>query len=215
MSLPPLEPSSVDVSLCLADGWRPLWEFPGRERRPDLRFSTFLRPFARGFPSEYPADYERLPLHSYSDRGLVYLPGAAQPLLEELKSYVESSVRINTKDVEKAGSAAMQARARLAEWIHKEQGSAILRPLSGWERDVALGFPRGASSLPGEESSGFVFGQLSATGNSFAVPVLAHILRPIARALLQHQPVDIGVGWPAAKSKEVALKTLVPPRSGN
>ena len=90
-----------------------------------------------------------------------------------------------------------------------------MRPLFGWERDLALGFPRGASALPGDGSDEFVFDQLSATGNSFAVPGFVHALAPVAAFLLRDEPLPLLDGFPQARTEDEALASFIPSSSGN
>ena len=206
---------SCDAGSLLADGWRPLWEFPSGAKRVDLRFSTFCRPFEAGKPSEFPADFARLPLHSYTDRALVYRPGASPALLSELKRFVFSSIRIKTTDLRRRGSSSQVARGDVCRWIHCSGGDEVLRPLYGWERDLALGFPRGASALPGEPCDAFAFDQLCATGNSFAVPVFIHALGPIAALLLRAEPLPVLDGFPSSRTEAAALASFTPSLKGN
>jgi hypothetical protein len=209
-----LLPTVLDVSLFLEDGWRPLWEFPSGIRQPDKRFCTFLRPFNAGQPPEFPADYRRLPLHCYSDRGLVYRPDASPDDLKLLADLVKHCVRIDTRDLRTKNSPCLLARGRLTAEIHIKGGDRFLRPLSGAERNRCLGFPSGASSLPEDETSekGRYWKELEMSGNAFAVPVISHILEPVAAFLLRvdHPIPEVLPGFPDVNSKEEAILSLLP-----
>ena len=111
-----------------------------------------------------------------------------------------SSIRINTSNLRQSGSPAQKARGDLCRWIHCSGGSEVLRPLFGWERDLALGFPRGASSLPGDGSDEFVF---------------VHALAPLAAFLLRDEPLPLLDGFPQARTEDEALASFIPSSSGN
>jgi hypothetical protein len=218
----PLLPTVLDVSLFLEDGWRPLWEFPSGIRQPDKRFGTFLRPFNVGQPPEFPADYRRLPLHCYSDRGLVYRPDASPDDLKLLAALVKHCVRINTRDLRIKNSPCLLARGRLTAAIHVQGGDRFLRPLSRPERNRCLGFPSGASSLLDYETSDpdrlqnaetwRWWKEMEMSGNAFAVPVISHILEPVAAFLLRvdHPIPEVLPGFPKVNSKEEAILSLLP-----
>ena len=225
LHLEPLRAVGVDTTACLQDGWIPLWEFPSGTPRPDLRFGTFTRGFAPGFPHEVPAQYKSFPrmgLHAYHDRLLVYRPGAPSALLQQLREKVQTSVRIKTKTLRHPDSPALLARAKLASWIHREGGDQVLRPPSGSERDVIMGFPAGASSLPSDPDSNFVLAQMEATGNTFLVPMISHVLHHYAAFV--HSPTQPPAnpfvsGWsrqhlPPRRSFQDNLKLLQPSGSG-
>ena len=218
LRVPDLLPLVLDAGSVLDSGWRPLWEFPSGIRQPDKRFSTFLRPFKPGFPEEFPAPFRRLPLSAYSDRGLVYRSDVSGDNLRLLEDLVVSCVRIKTTNIRVKGSPAILARIRLAEEIHVRGADQFLRPLNGRERDLSLGFPAGASSLPEDSTEGFLWEPLEASGNAFVVPVIAHILQPLAKFLLQaDSPLpELLPGFPSVLTREEALVSLTPePTSGN
>jgi hypothetical protein len=208
----PLPPLVLDVGLFLAEGWRPIWEFPSGIPMPEKRFATFLRPLKPFTPKEYPAPFTRLSLHAYSDRGLLYRPDTSGKDLLLLKELVSQCVRIKTKDLRDPNASCVKARIRLVEEIHLRGADRFLRPLTGPERDLCLGFPAGASSLPTDAKDGFVWEPLQATGNAFAVPIIAHILQPIARFLLREDcPIpEVLPGFPTVASKEEAVFSLSP-----
>ena len=206
-------PERVDVIQSLEPGWRPLWEYPSRIAQPDRRFSTFLRPFKIGQPKEFPAAYRRLSLHSYTDRSLVYRPDASAEDLAELARIVKSGIRIRTDNIRQKGSPAMIARGQVTDLIHQKGGDRFLRPLSGQERDRCLGFPAGASALPSDPSDVFSWDPLLSTGNAFAVPVISHILSPIASFMLSGTEVILQGNLPTTSDKTSALASLTPASS--
>mgnify|MGYP000131729184 FL=1 len=212
LRVPELLPVNLDVSSVLDSGWRPLWEFPSGILQPDRRFSTFLRPFQPGLPEEFPAPFRRLSLSAYSEMGLVYRSDVSGAELVLLKDLVDSCVRIKTQNIRVKGSPALLARVRLVEEIHLRGADSFLRPLNGRERDLCLGFPSGASSLPEDSSEGFLWEPLEASGNAFAVPVLSHILGPVAKFLLQaDSPLpELLPGFPSVLTREAALASLAP-----
>lgn len=212
-----LTPIQVDARSILDDGWRPLWEFPNSGPQRDLRFCTFTRGFPPGQPSELSDDqknFPRLPLHSYQLKGLVYLASADKASLTQVSSWLRGSVNICTKDLRVPGSRGIAARASLAKWIHLEGGDRLLRPLNGGERDVALGFPRGASALPSDASDQFVLAQSQATGNAFSPPVVAHILRPLTAVFNRSAQPSFPRPAPVELDPEVVLSSLIPQSSG-
>ena len=212
-----MAPIQVDTRSILDDGWRPLWEFPNGEPQPDLRFCTFTRGFPPGAPSELNSEqksFPRLPLHSYQLKGLVYLASADRESLSQVSTWLRSSINICTKDLRSPDSQCIAARAALAKWIHLEGGDRLLRPLNGGERDVALGFPRGASALPSDESSQFVLHQTQATGNAFSPPVVAHVLRPLTAVFNFSAPPSFNRPAPVELDPKVVLSSLVPKSSG-
>ena len=201
----------IDPSSVLDAGWRPLWELASSASTASTssRFSTFLRPFSAGFPYEFPASYPRLPLSSYSLRGLVYKADSTNSELEIIHSWIKSSINIDTNSIKEKGSPSQVARGLLCDWIHQQGGSRILRPLRAHERDLALGFPAGASSLADEDSSdGFGWPCQLATGNSFAVPVLAHVAQPVVDSVLSGNDFVVLPGFPSVLTEDEALISL-------
>ena len=75
-------------------------------------------------------------------------------------------------DIQDASSDRFKAHLKIADFIHLHGGERVLRPLTPAEREACLGFPREAS---GSESSS-PWPRMAALGNTFAVPVLAHLL---------------------------------------
>jgi len=85
---------SVDpimINDCIEPGWKPVWSSDLCESK----FGTFLRPFPKGRPAEYPASYSRLPLSSYDPSGLVQRqdlsPGMQQEISEKLLAIRQAS----------------------------------------------------------------------------------------------------------------------------
>ena len=141
----PLTAVAIDAAAVLEARWRPLWEFPSGTPASDMRFSTFCRGFDRGYPRELLTEHKsfpRLSLHSYSRRGLVYKADLSESQRQLLTAKVTEGVDVSCsrRSLRRKGSDANVARGKLAKWIHAEQGSNLLRPLSGAERESALGF---------------------------------------------------------------------------
>ena len=74
-----------------------------------------------------------------------------------------------------------------------------------------MGFPEGASLVQGDIASedGFIWGGLDLTGNSFVVPVIAHLLAPWAEHLLRQAPLHLLEGAPNVHSEKDAMALLV------
>ena len=202
------KPLLVSADSVLDKGWRPLWELCS-PTKPSDRFATFLRPFSPGKPREFPARYHRLPLSMYSEHGLVYRPSAPRHILEKIKDLVARCARCNTQDLKELNGRSTKLRGELCDWIHSEGGIEFLRPLNGRERDRALGFPPDASALPGEEQElSLTWGRLEASGNTFAVSVVAHIVSPLAEAILKGGCPPLRPGFPSTRTAEEALRAL-------
>ena len=145
----------------------------------------------------------------YSENGLVFRPDAPPAQLEKIRDLVRRCVRCNTSDLKTLGGGAVKLRGELAEWIHLQGGDKWLRPLNGRERDRCLGFPDFASALPGEEDeSSITWGRLEATGNSYAVDVVAALLLPLCQAILQGEVPKLLPGFPSVSSASEALRAL-------
>ena len=195
-------------SSALREGWAPLSQLLNRPPRP---WATFLRPFKAGQPREFPRPYPRLPLHCYSLRGLAYNTSASAADLQAIRDWVPRSVdNIPSAALRKAGTPGQRARGSLVDWIHLEGGHRILRPLLHDERDRALGFPGDASSLPDDpiDPTGFSWGALEASGNTFAVPVIAFLLKPLADLLLHGTTFTPLAGRPRVTTPQAALQAL-------
>ena len=115
-------------------------------------------------------------------------------------------MRINTAALKTPDSLALFRRGELATWIHTQGGSKILRPLSADERDVAMGFPRGASG-PRNSKRADERARAAATGNAFSVPVMAVVAAQLARACQGQTPL-LRSGVPSATSASEALVAL-------
>ena len=208
---PPPPPLTLQPSSVLDPGWRPLWELcPTPGAVPPSSFATFTRPQPPGRPPEFPAPFWKLSHFCYGERSLVYNTHASPSDLEQVRAFLTSAVRIHTSSLRDKGSTALRARGALATWIHQQGGRRALRPLLHHERDRALGFPEDASALPDDVAApdGFVWERLQASGNSFAVPVLAFLLRPFAEHVLHHAPLTPGPGRPLCSTQQEALQAL-------
>jgi len=220
LTVPALTPCQVSATSALDEGWMPLWDFGRSASRPG-HFNTFLRGFPPGRPDEVPAEFKtfsRLPLHCYQRNSLV----VKNPLSAEEKKVVQDWVTksVDIKYVRELGSPSIRARGELARWIHTEGGHSLLRPPHGRERERAMGYPVGSSALPSDPSDvtsqegHFVLPQFQATGNAFAVNVVAHVLKPYCAHLVNGSPLNLQSGHPKVESKEAALSALVPSGSG-
>ena len=111
------------------------------------------------------------------------------------------------------GSAGNRARAELCKWIHLDGNSEYLRPLDADERDMAMGFPAGASSLPPSYTpspSGIEFDRCCLTGNAWSPPAAAYILGPLAEHVLKKIPLKVTLGLPEFVSQEATLRLIQP-----
>ena len=133
-----------DFDAILSQAWRPLWEFSGSGRRP--RFFCFLRPWLPNGPPEYITSFWKFSLHRYDEHGRVYRPDAPAEILKKIEGLVEG-IRSNDRGFKKTGTAIHSSRSDLCRRIHAEVGEKYLRPPNADERDLALGFPAGASRL--------------------------------------------------------------------
>ena len=115
-------------------------------------------------------------------------------------------MRISIKDLKTPGSLAALRRGELATWIHTQGGSRILRPLSADERDVAMGFPKGASG-PRDSGRQDEWTRMAATGNAFSVPVMSVVAAQLARACQGFDP-QLRSGFPSVTSASEALVAL-------
>jgi site-specific DNA-cytosine methylase len=208
----------VDTQAVISPGWRPAWEFPSWQSKPDARFGTFCRGFPAGQPQEVEESHKtfaRLPLHSYNERGLVVKHPLSPAELDTVTHWFSRAVRIQVKNLRQAGSAASKARGSLAKWIHSEGGSSLIRPLNSSERDLALGFPSGSSSLSDEPPSAeykFELDECRSTGNSFSVPVIAHCVSNYVRWIVSGGECPLNQGhFPTTVTREAALNILSAP----
>ena len=183
----------------------PLWSLLKTPSK-DERFRALLRPFASGQPLEFKAEFWRSPLSTYDERGLVYLKSASAGDLQEIERWIQGSMCLDTSLLKTPNSLAVLRRGELATWIHTQGGSRILRPLSADERDVAMGFPRGASG-PRDSGRSDEWARMAATGNAFSVPVVAVVSAQLARACQGFAP-QLRSGVPSATSASEALVAL-------
>ena len=171
----PVEPITgigIEPTTCLENGWIPAWEL-GNSKQDHPRFGTFLRPFEPHRPKECKnVPYPRLPLSSYTWKGLVVNSAASQHEREEIRCMLTHAASAKG-DIQDAASERFEAHLKIADFIHLHGGERVLRPLTPSEREACLGFPPGAS---GSESAS-PWHRMATLGNTFAVPVLAHLLR--------------------------------------
>jgi hypothetical protein len=213
LPLPHLPTLTAQPSSILDPGWRPLWELcPIPGVAPPTSFATSTRPQPPGRPPEFPAPFWKLSLFCYSERSLVYNTRASPADLEQVRSFLDSAIRVHTTGLRDRASPALRARGALATWIHQQGGHRALRPLLHHERDKVLGFPHDASALPDDVATpdGFVWDRLQASGNSFAVPVLVFLLKPFADHLLHETPLTPGPGRPLCSTRQEAIQALTP-----
>ena len=204
-----LPATEIDPKSILTAGWAPLWELvPGHGGKK--RFSTFLKPFPPGRPSEFPADFWRLPLSTYSVRGLVYKTDATEADLAKVRGLIDSHVAIPTDDLKQKGSHSVRLRGELATMIHQEGLDRCLRPLNADERERALGLPGDAARLDHDCSQAWQWERMRASGNPFAPPVIAHVLGPFVRSVLKGDPPTLLSGFPTALDIDSAIASLTP-----
>ena len=201
----PLSGHKITLEETLTPGWAPLRSLL-KTPSSDERFRTLLRPFPPGQPFEFKAEFWRLPLSTYDERGLVYLKSASASQLREIERWIHGAMRINTTELKTPGSTAVLRRGELATWIHTQGGSRLVRPLLADERDVAMGFPRGASG-PRDSGRSDEWARMAATGNAFSVPVMAVVAAQLAQACQGHAP-RLRSGVPSMTSASEALVAL-------
>ena len=203
----------VDPASVLEEGWRPLWEIDPR-RQVRHKFRTFTRPFPPGMPSECPVDFPRLSLPIYDARGLVYRPDASPADLDTIRALTKAAVVVGPrakKALRTRGSPEVTARVALARWIHQQGGDRALRPLSGDERDRALGFPSGASSateFADELDPGLEYRRWQVTGNAFSPVVIDQVMAPVFAAIAADGPMPNTVAIPDYSCKEDVMAVL-------
>ena len=106
--------------------------------------------------------------------------------MAKLERFAKDSVDIDTADLKQPGSESVRRRGDLAKWIRVDGGLEVLRPLNADERDRALGFATGASRpAQADDSGNLEWQRMEASGNAFAVPVVAHVCRPFFEAVVQ------------------------------
>ncbi len=215
----PLPTPDLDPASALEAPWRPLWDlFPDKVDSEKKRFGTFLRSFGPGAPREFPRPYPRLPLSSYSTTGLVYNSECSAEERSLIIDGCKKGVFVSVKDLRTVGASCIKVRGALVDRIHFS-GHHLLRPLHHGERELAMGFPKGASLIKGDiaGSDGFIWGGIDLTGNSFVVPVISHLLKPWADHLTQGAPLRLLPGSPDVHSEKEAMALLVgtPSKEGN
>ena len=113
----------------------------------------------------------------------------------------------------KRGSGGPGPRSEVAEWIHQKGGARALRPLNAPERERALGLPVGSSSLlyhdqPPNCDGIFNWDALSASGNTFAVPVFTHLFADFASWAAHGGEWDCLQRYPSTLTREEAIQSL-------
>ena len=100
-----------------------------------------------------------------------------------------------------------------ARRIHTQGGERALRPLSGDERDRALGFPKGASvaaAFVDDVDPGLEYRRWQVTGNAFSPVIIGQLLQPLFDAALSGATVPLSVRFPHYSSRDdvfLALKS--------
>ena len=196
-------------------GWQPAWLFDrvGKLDDSSQNFGTFLRPFPPGKPRECSSvDFWRLPLSCYSRSGLVVKLDLNASDTALLRSWFRKSVDIPCHDVKTVGSASLKSRLAFATWVHREGGCRLVRPLLAHERELGLGFPIGAGAIGGESlvDSTFQWPRMQMSGNSFSPSVVAHVVAPWAALVMNGVAFSRRDHRPSAKSREEALRQLLP-----
>ena len=114
----------------------------------------------------------------------MYRVDASIQELDNIRRLVLNNMRASTADdaLRRPGSEAVKLRGAVADLIHCHGGDAFLRPLNGDERDLALGFPRGASAVVGQpfEAPSSQWSRGLLTGNAWSPPAAAVFLQPLA-----------------------------------
>ena len=210
LPLPDQGGTSPDFDAILSKGWRPLWELSGSSKRP--RFSCFLRPWPPGGPPENATSFWKFSLHRYDGHSLIYRPDAPAEIFKKIEGFV-AGMRSNDRGFKKTGTAARSSRSDLCRWIHTEGGDKHFRPLNADERDLALGFPAGASRFPAShprDKLGEEFGRCFLSGNAWAPPAAAHVFSHLSTHILKNQALEANFDVPEFKSVEATLNFFQP-----
>ena len=151
--------------------------------------------------------------HRYDEHGLVYRPDAPAEVFKKIENLV-AGMRSDDRDLKKTGTAIHSSRSDLCRWIHAEGGDKHLRPLNANERDLALGFPAGASRLPTShprDKLGEEFGRCLLSGNAWSHPAAAHILRHLSLHTFKNQAtLETNLAVPGFTSIGATLAFLQP-----
>ena len=181
----PPDSEIISWSNCVASGWIPAFV----RNDPDGRFGAFLRPFPPGRPSEYPAPFARLPLSAYDQYGLVVKMDLDQDIRSTVYDHLDR-VKSSTGDSKDPSSSSYSCRRDLCEFIHLQNGSQYIRPLSASERLLCLGF-RSVQAPDHSHDMLSSLQHLSVTGNTFAVPVFRDLLSKLVADVGSAVPVHI------------------------
>ena len=139
------------------------------------------------------------------------MANSSDEILEKIQALVTGASK--AKSMRQTGSADHSSRSDLCNWIHSEGGDKYLRPLNADERDLALGFPSGASLLPVNYPTnklGVEFERCLLTGNAWSPPAAAHVLQHLSRHIREGIPLETNLAVPKFISVEATLSFLQP-----
>ena len=151
-------------------------------------------------------------LHRYDEYGFVYRPDAPAEIIKKIEGFV-AGMRSNDRGFKKTGTAVHSSRSDFCRWIHAEGGDKHFRPFNADERDLALGFPAGASMLPAghpKNKLGEEFGRCLLSGNAWAPPAAAHVFSHLSMHILKNQAFKTNLDVPGFKSVEATLNFFQP-----
>ena len=213
-----LKEAPVLSSSCVLPGWTPVHLTDlAPSHRPELhRWDTFLRSRGPGEPPELPLQLRTLSPFAYHAHNLV----VRSNISEAEKLIVES--RLKEGEALEPHKYSMANRGKLIQWIHKEGGDALLRPLCGAERMVALGFPEvhsqvGGMALPALPPIPFSqedWDLVDDTGNCFPLPAIKQALEPVVAHFKTGTPLRLTrwkINTPTWSSFFTNLGLSVPP----
>ena len=95
------------------------------------------------------------------------------------------------------------------------RGEAMMEYLER-EREKVLGFPPMSSALPDDptdvtsDEGHYVHHQMQSTGNSFSVPVVAHVIRPWCTWVINGGELALHPGLPSIFEKHEVLSAILP-----
>ncbi len=187
----PLPKAKVDSSAVLDEGWTTASGVGllHDSRGDSHRWDCFLRPFGPGSPPEFPSDFTHLGPMAYHAANLAFKKDISTIDLALVLDKLEAA-----DSLRQGRDFNVPARCALIEWIHKGGGDRLVRPLHGRERARALTYPESAASA--SDTAPLPFSDLdwresAAFGNSFPLPVIRHILSPLAAHLQQGSPLPL------------------------
>ncbi len=206
----------MSSSSCVLEGWTPLHLTDLAPEIPQHRWDTFLRSRGPGEPPELPLPFRKLSPFVYHAGNLVMRSNAT----EAEKLIV--TARLQEGDAFEPHKYSMENRGKLINWIHQEGGDALLRPLCGAERMLALGFPEnhfrtGDSAQPPPPVSPFSsedWDLVDDTGNCFPLPAIKQVLEPLVEHIKNGKPLPLArwrICTPSWSSFFTHLGLEVPP----